>query len=125
MAKTELTLEAVAELIQSSEKRLRKDMVTKKDLKQTVKREDIKQLPTRKDLEQFAAKDDLADNNIEIIDAVENYLSRYPTKDEFYESQDTVVGEIRDLREEVTVHNGVVQENRERITKLEQTVFKN
>ena len=114
-----------------------KNLVTKQDLiennKNIVTKQDLvknnKNLVTKQDLvennKNLVTKQDLVENNEEVISAVENYLSRFPTKDEYYASQDKLMKEIRDLRDEVTVHNHQVQRNADDIRALKKSAFKN
>jgi hypothetical protein len=46
-------------------------------------------------------------------------ISHLPTKDEFYGTMDKVMGELRAIREEVSVLGHQVSENDDRIDKLE------
>jgi len=119
MALTNNDLEKIGNLIEKSnkslEKNLRNDMATKDDLKNLESN-------IRDDM---ATKQDLVENNNELIQAVETYLSRYPTKEEFFKSQDELMGEIKDLREEVTIHNHQVTRNSDDIERIKKAVFKN
>jgi len=52
----------------------------------------------------------------------EEQLRNIPTKDEFYTKMDEVMGELKGIREEITVVTHQVSGHEDRITTLEKTV---
>lgn len=147
-----ITLEQIDELLKKRISENNKNLVTKQDLvrnnKNLVTKQDLvknnENLVTKKDLiennKNLVTKTDLVknnenlmrninqtivENNKEMIEAVEAHLSKYPTKEEFYASQDKIYGELKDLREEVTIHNHQVQRNSDDIEEIKKVVFKN
>lgn len=59
----------------------------------------------------------------EVIDrkgvVTKDHIGNLPTKDEFYGKMDEVMGELKGIREEVTVLGHQVSEHDDRIAKLE------
>jgi hypothetical protein len=52
--------------------------------------------------------------------ATKDHIGNLPTKDEFYEKMDQVMGELKGIREEVAVLGHQVSEHDDRISKLEE-----
>ena len=53
-----------------------------------------------------------------------DYLGNLPTKDEFYGKMDEVMGELKAIREEITVLGHQVSEHDDRIDKIESDLDK-
>lgn len=74
----------------------------------------------------FKALSNLIDQRIEekaeTVLATKDDIKHLPTKDEFYERMDKVMGELKAMREEITILsglNGKVNDHEERIEKIE------
>jgi len=91
MASKRLTLEDIDKLLSKRLQENNKNLATKQDLVDVRKG-----LASKKDLKNSEKRimQEIADNNKEMIEAVENYLSRYPTKDEYYTQEDKMMGVI-------------------------------
>lgn len=55
----------------------------------------------------------------EEVNGLKSEFSHLPTKDEFYQSMDKVMGELQTIREELTISYGQVSKHEERISDLE------
>ena len=51
-------------------------------------------------------------------------LKYLPSKDEFYEAMDKIMGELQKIRDEHAIQSYRVSDHEERITRLEEAVFK-
>lgn len=78
-----MTLEKLASITAREFSAVRKEMVTKDDLKNALipyaTKEDLKQFATKDDLKQFATKDDLQKSTVEILSAFDKILVRFDT----------------------------------------------
>ena len=56
-----------------------------------------------------------------VEEKIDEKTKNLPTKDEFYEKMDEVIGELKAMREEHTVLSSQVSDHEDRITKLEES----
>ncbi len=77
---------------------------------------------TKKD---FNALDDLIDQKIEekaeTLLVTKDEINHLPTKEEFYDREDELMGELKAIREEITIVSGLnvqVHDNEERLIKV-------
>ena len=81
---------------------------------------------TKKDLTQI---EDLIDRKLDekldekLEEKLNEKLKFLPTKDEFYEKMDEVMGELRAIREEHTLQVYKISDHEDRIEKLEKVTF--
>ena len=99
---------------------------TKDDLKKALSK-----LVTKTDARQFATKDDLKNTDRAIRASLQldfkdfrqeinEKLNLLPTKDEFFNAMDKIMGELQTNREENTISSHQLSDHEDRITVLEQ-----
>lgn len=71
------------------------------------------------------ANNELLIHEMKDIFVTKEDIKHLPTKEEYYKQEDIMMKEIRDLRDEVTVHNHQVQRNASDIRELKKAAFKN
>ena len=61
----------------------------------------------------------------ELDEKLDEKIKHLPTKDEFYESEVKIMKRLDGIEQNTTVMGSQVSENRDRVEKLEERVFKN
>ncbi|MBI3273749.1 MAG: hypothetical protein HYZ69_01255 [Candidatus Colwellbacteria bacterium] len=84
--KSKMTLEKLARTTANEFAAIRKEMVTKDDLKRFATKDDLKRFATKDDLKRFATKDD--------IKSIRDDLVHFATKNDLVEFKEEVVREI-------------------------------
>lgn len=105
-----------------------KKFATKNDLKKFATKNDLKKFATKSDLRKFATKDDLVELKEELQQYIDDRLSHLPTKEEFFERMDMLIGQLRKTDEEQILQSGrlsehadILDNHEQRIARLEQT----
>jgi hypothetical protein len=112
-------------------KKALRPFATKKDLERFATKKDLERFATKKDLERFATKVDLYRVERRIDDLEEKFTNKLTEfKEKILMALDTVMGELKAIRQEITALTGLYQRHEEklenheeRITELEKPKF--